>query len=65
MHTTTIGTTTFIHNGGYDGRVTIVTADERRIDVEFEDLKGFIAEYVRSTFIAAVEQATHDELLRE
>ena len=47
MHTTRIGETTFIHNGDCSGDIIIVhDDDEARFSIPFEDLLGFVAEYV-------------------
>jgi hypothetical protein len=65
MHSTTIGKTTFHHNGGYDGDVIIQVGDlvPDEIKVPFEDLRGFVANYVRDTRISELESMGDNELL--
>lgn len=66
-HSTTIGDTTFIHNGDLSGTVYVRRADEhgvfRTIEVPGADLLGFIAEHVRFQRIAAAERAAQHDLL--
>ena len=53
-HTTTIGKTIFIHNGGYEGAVQINRGDGS-VTVPFSDLKDFVAEYLREELISQIE----------
>lgn len=66
-HTFEGKTIRIFHNGDFSGDVTIVSktsADSGvEFQVDFEDLKDFIAEYVRSELIAFTEQATSNQLL--
>lgn len=63
MHTTTIGKTTFYHNGDFSGEVGIVTETMIRVSVPYDELKAFIAESIRTKKIAQLELATDDEVL--
>jgi len=67
MHTTQINNTVFQHHGDYSGDIIIMTDsphDEPRvIAIPFEDLKGFIADYVACIRIGDLERATDDEIL--
>lgn len=63
MHTTTIGNTTFYHNGDFSGEVEIVTKTMMRVSVPYDELKAFIAESIRTIKIAQLESATDDEVL--
>jgi hypothetical protein len=63
MHTTECGKTAFIHNGGFDGDVDIVSASGATVTVPFDDIREFVAEYVRARRIAAIEDATAADLL--
>lgn len=63
-HTTFTKNHTFIHNGDFSGEVTIVQDNEVKLKIDFEELKAFMAEYVRSDLIGTIEQMNPDELLR-
>ncbi len=65
MHTSRIGGTVFHHNGDYSGEVVITTADASKLSVAFEDLKGFVAQYLREQAIERIEQKRDDDVLRE
>jgi hypothetical protein len=56
-------TATFLHNGDYSGKVGISTVTNE-IWVSFEDIKNFMAEYIRGQRIAALEDMSADELLK-
>jgi len=60
-HTTTIGKTTFIHNGGYDGKVHISCGTDG-MDIEFEDLLGFVMQSLVAEKISRFEQADGEKL---
>ena len=55
------------YNSDYSGTVTLVCktiADAGlQFEVDFEDIKAFMAEYVRSELINRCEQATPNQLL--
>lgn len=61
-HTFEHGKTAFLHNGGFDGDVTIKRQDGE-ITLPFADLRALVAEYVRQKQIAALEQAGDGALL--
>ena len=64
MHTTKINHTTFHHHGDYSGDVTIVDSDTNAfLEVPVDDLKGFIAEIIRSERISSLEHESVDALL--
>lgn len=62
MHTQNIGNTTFTHNSDLSGPVRIHTADGELL-VPGEHLIEFIAGWVASQRIAALELATAEEVL--
>jgi len=57
----------FIHNGGYDGSVTIRRVKDEEIlseiEVDFDVLKWFVAGFVRQERIQGIEDASSDEIL--
>lgn len=58
----------FHHNGDYSGEVYIVAPnvddDEiGEVKVDFEDIKAFVAEYLRDQMIEKIERAKTDEIL--
>lgn len=62
MHTFEASAVRFHHNGDFSGDVIIceeATGNEFR--VPFEDMKKFVAEYVRCEKIARIEQTSLDE----
>lgn len=61
-HSTKINGTLFIHDGDYGEDIEICTSSAPVL-VPFEDLKGFVANYVRDRKIRALEQMSDDELL--
>jgi hypothetical protein len=62
MHTTTIGDTTFIHNGDYSGEV-LIRQGILGINVKCETLISFVAEIVRAQKIRELESATGNAIL--
>ena len=63
-HRTEATAVTFIHNGGYDGTVTISKRETgQQMDVPFEDLKSIVADWVRSQIMRFAENAQEDEVL--
>lgn len=65
-HSTTIGATTFIHNGDYSGPVEIrhgKGATEVRFEVPCPDVLGFAAEVIRSERIKILEGTERTDLL--
>ena len=65
-HTTKIGETTFIHNGGFDGDTRIRTgkgACETTFGVPTADLLGFAAEVVRQVRGSHLETADREIVL--
>lgn len=52
--TTTVGKTTFIHDGGFGGGVQIVQG-ENSVTVPYDDLRDFIAESLRDELISQIE----------
>ena len=56
MHTITINQTTFNHNGDYSGDV-VISRNGDQLWVPFDDLKGFVADYVRRVQQAKAENA--------
>ncbi len=52
-----------IHDGDYDGPVAIYDLMGNKVVVGFDDLKAFVAAYVRDRMIASMEQANDDEIL--
>lgn len=63
-HTSTIGKTTFIHNGDFEGEVEVRNGDQSMV-LPFADIKGIVAEFVRNQRIEKLEQASVEELLGE
>lgn len=69
MHTTQINKTTFIHNGGFDGDVQMrrpadnIEGGQAFLVVPFEDLKWFVANYIRQEKINHLESCSDDEIL--
>lgn len=66
MHTTHINNTIFQHNGGYDGDVHIKRQNDHGsilLIVPFDDLKAFVANYIRGEKISHLENCTDDEIL--
>jgi hypothetical protein len=64
MATTETDHAIFTHNSDYSGTVQIrVKGDPETIDIPFEDLKGFVAEYVRKYQIQRLEQLNDDAVL--
>lgn len=62
MHTTKINETAFIHDGDYGTDIEIVVGG-KRLTVPSDDLKGFMASWVRDERTAHLEQASDDEIL--
>jgi hypothetical protein len=65
MHTTQTSGATFIHNGDYSGPITVFTQRDPdvRLEVMMDDLKEFVAEYVRKQYITNLEQLPVDDIL--
>jgi len=63
MHTSMFGNTRFTHSSDFSGDVKIITKECAKIEVPFDDLKQFIASYVRGAAIARLEQADADTIL--
>jgi hypothetical protein len=64
MHTTKINDSTFVHNGGFDGDVTIIRAQGAdEITLPFEDVLEFVARYVQQERVSKLEQANAKEIL--
>ena len=52
------------HNGDFSGNAIICKPNEEPFEVPFYVLRAFVAEQVRNKKIAALEQASSEELLR-
>jgi hypothetical protein len=70
MHTFDTRTARFFHDKDFEGEVRIVAMlapvggpDPAPIFVEFDDIKRFVAEYIRHEKMQELEAATSDELL--
>jgi hypothetical protein len=61
MHTTQINETTFTHYGDFSGDISIIRND-KAIIVPFEDIKDFMAEYIRTKQIKMIEEMDFDQL---
>jgi hypothetical protein len=69
-HTTeAAGGTVFIHNGGYDGDVRVVSQnggvleDGRfEVDIPFTDLRSLVLDYLRQRMISGLESMNDDTL---
>jgi len=64
MHTKQYKTLAIHHNGDYSGDI-FITIDGQEIRLPFEDIKSFIADYVRDLRITSLEQADADEILEK
>lgn len=62
MHTYKAQNTTFVHDSDLSGDV-IIRRGNNEIEVPGEDLLSFVAEYVRSERVGALESASHREIL--
>lgn len=63
MHSLFTGKTTFNYHGDFSGEV-LIHRDGLEISIPFEDIRALVAEYLRDTRIAALEQATPQELVK-
>lgn len=63
MNTTIINRTMFSHNGGNDGDVRIIKEGGGEVTIPFNDIKGFVAEYVRKSKISKLESEDYDKIL--
>ena len=61
-HTTKINETAFIHDGDYGTDIEIVVG-KKRLTVPSDDLKGFMASWVRTEKIQRLEDMSDDEVL--
>lgn len=61
-HTTTVGKTTFIHDGGLGGSVQIVQG-ENSVTVPYNDMRDFIAESLRDELISQIESLPTEAIL--
>ena len=62
MHTTKTENILFIHDGDYKADIMIVSG-EKRLTVPSEDMKAFMASWVRHKKINRLHEATDDEVL--
>jgi hypothetical protein len=62
MHTTKKGDTLFHHDSDY-GTDVIINVDGTEIRVPSDDLKAFMAQWVRDSKTEALENASDDEIL--
>lgn len=62
-HTTKIHKTVFIHDGDFEGNV-FITHGTGKVELPMEDLKEFIAEYIRDKRQQELESATTEDLLK-
>lgn len=53
----------FTYNGDFSGFVTILAPFDDSISIEMEDLKEFVAMYVRNKRIEALENTSTDQIL--
>ena len=60
-HTTKINDTQFIHDGDFGEDVEILR-DGKSFNIPFQDLKEFVAEWLRREKIASLEQADENEV---
>ena len=60
-HTTETNKANFIHNGDYEGEIVIVVGDQR-VTVSSEDLKSFIASWIRNEEISRIENMSDNDL---
>lgn len=63
MHTFSHGTTRFNFNSDYSGLVYIKDEDGMQVDVPFEDLLAFVAQYKRSILFERLEQASDKDIV--
>ena len=67
MHTTKVGTTTFMYDGDFGEDIEIYPLGYcpagDGIKIPFEDLLGFVAEYVRRQKISDLEQMDDREII--
>ncbi len=62
MHTLKIDGVTFIYDGGYDGDV-LIRNEYARVCVPFSAIKQLVAAHARTERVAALEQASDDDIL--
>ncbi len=63
MHTQTIGLTVFNHDGGYDGYTRITDENGNICEIPFDDIKEFVAAFIRQEKISRLENTHADNIL--
>lgn len=63
MHTFQGKTCTISHNGDFSGEVIVRVESGKNFAVDFQDLKEFVALWVRRNDIAKLENASADDVL--
>ena len=64
MRTTETPHAIFLHNSDYSGNIEIrVKGETEAVSIPFEDLRAFVAKYVRKERICKLELASDNEVL--